>query len=133
MKKRFFIGLMGLLGLISLMACGDEPTPEAAAMASAQQSYERLLEGDYESFLAGRADAEQMPASYRQQLITTYKQFIVQHKEEHGDIASITASRAQMDSTLQLMQVFLMVCYADSTLEEVLVPMVERNGEWKMK
>ena len=133
MKKRFFIGLMGLLGLISLMACGEEPTPEDAAMASAQQSYESLLEGDYELFLAGRADAEQMPASYRQQLITTYKQFIVQHKEEHGDIASITASRAQMDSTLQLMQVFLMVCYADSTLEEVLVPMVERNGEWKMK
>jgi len=130
MRKAWF--LLCLLTVL-LMACADKPTPEAAAMDSAQQSYESLLKGDYESFLAGRADVEQMPESYRQQLMTTYKQFITQQQEAHGGIASITASRAEMDSTLQLMQVFLMVCYSDSTLEEVLVPMVERNGEWKMK
>jgi hypothetical protein len=27
----------------------------------------------------------------------------------------------------------LMLCYGDSTSEEVVVPMVERNGRWMMK
>jgi len=31
------------------------------------------------------------------------------------------------------MQVFLMLNYADSLHEEIVVPMVMRNGEWKMK
>jgi hypothetical protein len=48
-------------------------------------------------------------------------------------VTSFTASRATMDSTLQLMQVFLLVNYADSMQEEIVVPMVERNGKWKMK
>ena len=102
-------------------------------MIVAQESYESLLNGDYETFLNNRADMEDAPASFREQLLVAYKQFIRQQQESHEGITSFTASRAQMDTTLQLMQVFLLVNYADSTQEEILVPMVERNGEWKMK
>ena len=52
---------------------------------------------------------------------------------DNGSIASVKASRAINDNSLQLMQVFLLVSYADSTQEEIVVPMVEREGEWKMK
>ena len=148
MKKRVFSGLMSLIGpispigligpiglivLIGLMGCSEKPSPEAAAMDAAQQYYESMVEGDYDAYLAGRADMEQMPASYREQLATSYKQFMTQHTEVHGAIASVKASRAINDNSLQLMQVFLLVSYADSTQEEIVVPMVEREGEWKMK
>ena len=40
---------------------------------------------------------------------------------------------AGFDSTQQYVQVFLNLNYADSTQEEIVVAMVERAGEWKMK
>ena len=122
-----------LLMAIGLVSCGGAESPEEAAMKAAEEYYNGLKDGDYEAFLAGRADMEGMPASFNEQLLVAYKQFVRQQKEAHVGIASFTASRAQMDSALQMMQVFLMVNYADSTQEEIVVPMVERQGEWKMK
>ena len=122
-----------LLMAIGLVACGGAESPEEAAMKAAEEYYNGLKDGDYEAFLAGRADMEGMPASFNEQLLVAYKQFVRQQEEAHVGIASFTASRAQMDSALQMMQVFLMVNYADSTQEEIVVPMVERQGEWKMK
>ena len=122
-----------LLMVIRLVACGGAESPEEAAMKAAEEYYNGLKDGDYEAFLAGRADMEGMPASFNEQLLVVYKQFVRQQEEAHVGITSFTASRAQMDSALQMMQVFLMVNYADSTQEEIVVPMVERQGEWKMK
>ncbi len=122
-----------LLMVIGLVACGGAESPEEAAMKAAEEYYNGLKDGNYEAFLAGRADMESMPASFNEQLLVAYKQFVRQQEEAHVGIASFTASRAQMDSALQMMQVFLMVNYADSTQEEIVVPMVERQGEWKMK
>ena len=122
-----------LLMAIGLVACGGAESPEEAAMKAAEEYYNGLKDGDYEAFLAGRADMEGMPASFNEQLLVAYKQFVRQQEEAHVGIASFTASRAQMDSALQMIQVFLMVNYADSTQEEIVVPMVERQGEWKMK
>ena len=124
----FFLCLAAMI----LTACSEKPAPEAEAMASAQQYYEQLMEGDYEAFVDAQADADQYPESFRQQMITATKQFVAQ-LDQRGGICAITPSRAMMDSTLQLMQVFMLVSYADSTQEEIVVPMVERNGVWKMK
>jgi hypothetical protein len=38
-----------------------------------------------------------------------------------------------MDSTLHLMQVFLVLGYGDNSQEEVVVPMVEQQGMWLMR
>ena len=122
-----------LLLTIGFCACGDNQSPEEAAMKVALESYESLLEGDYEAFLNNRADMEDAPASFREQLLVAYKQFVRQQQELHTGITSFTVSHAQMDNTLQVMQVFMLVNYADNTQEEILVPMVERDGEWKMK
>lgn len=124
-----------LLFLIAagLVACSGKQSPEEAAMKAAEEYYSSLKDGDFETFLAGRADMEGVPSSFSEQLLVVYKQFVRQQEESHGGINSFVASRAQMDSTLQLMQVFLMVNYVDSTQEEIVVPMVERQGEWKMK
>ena len=45
----------------------------------------------------------------------------------------IEVSHAVKDSTLQVMQVFLILNYNDSVREQIVVPMVESDGEWKMK
>ena len=127
------MGLVGLLSLIGLVGCTKAVSSEQQAMEAAQEYYEALLEGNYEDFLNGRAYMDSIPDSFREQLVVSFKQFMRQQENAHQGVESVTPTRAEMDSTLHLMQVFLMVNYADSTHEEIVVPMVEQNGEWKMR
>ena len=130
--------LLLLLPLVA-MACTrkSELPPEEAAKQAAQESafasYEHLLSGHYEKFLEGRAGMDSIPAGYREQLIASYRQFMAQQEEAHQGIKSVVVNNVRIDSTLQLIQVFLILNYADSTHEEVVVPMVEYNGRWLMK
>ena len=120
----------------SFSSC-DSRTPEEkalqAASAAAEQSYRELLGGQYDTFLQGRADTDSLPDDYREQLVMAYKQYISTQRERHCSIDTFWVSNALIDSSLQQIQVFLMLQYGDSTQEEVVVPMVERNGVWKMK
>ena len=130
------IGLIGLIALMALVGC-SEVTPEEKAMEeakeSAEKSYQALLDGRYEDFLDGRAHVDSIPKAYRDQLIVSYKQYILKQREVHGDINSIQVSNAKIDSTQNLIQVFLILNYADSLQEEIVVPMIAQNGKWKMK
>lgn len=114
-------------------ACSSDPTKEELAGLAAQGYYQHLIEGDYEHFIEGRQLADSLPADYRSQLIEGYKQFVAQQQAARGGISEVRVSRAFTDSTAHYTSVLLLLCYGDSTTEEVVVPMVERNGRWMMK
>ena len=128
--KLFYLSL--LLCSILLAACGGNPTKEELASLAAKGYYQHLIEGDYDHFLEGRLMADSLPDDYRTQLIDGYHQFMAQ-QQARGGITEVRVSRAYTDSTQQYTSVMLMLCYGDSTTEEVIVPMVERNGRWMMK
>lgn len=136
-KKQFGKWLKGLSIAACLLAisvqCSKARTAEEQASEAALESYEQLLAGHYEQFLKGRAGIDSLPDSYREQLMTAYKQFMIGQKQEHGGLKSVSVKNAVMDSTLNVMQVFLILNYTDSLQEEIVVPMVSDNGEWKMK
>lgn len=142
-KLLFFLNIF-----VVLVACSRlSPEEEAlqAAGQAAKTSYEHLFSGRYEQFLDGRVGADSLPDAYRSQLIASYKQFVAQQVDAHGGVSSFVVSRssfltdslsggqAKADSVLGHVQVFLVVSYADSLQEEIVVPMVECRGEWKMK
>lgn len=126
------MGLMSLMGLMGFTSCG-EASREDKAKEAAQEYYQALLEGDYQAFLNGRAHMDSIPDSFREQLLTAFKQFMRQQEEAHQGVVSFVPTRAEDDSLLQVMQVFMMVNYGDSTREEIVVPMVEHQGKWMMK
>ena len=126
------IGLMGLMGLMGLVGC-ESPSREQLASLAAEGYYRHLTMGEYERFLEGKAGADSLPADYREQLLVGYKQFLEQQRTTHHGIRGVQTTNARMDSTLQLMQVFLLLEYGDSTQEEIVVPMVECNGRWRMR
>ena len=133
MKRRIVVmGLMGLMSLMGLMGC-EEASREDKAKEAAQEYYQALLNGDYQAFLDGRAHMDSIPDSFREQLLTAFKQFMHQQQEAHQGVVSFVPTRAEDDSLLQVMQVFMMVNYGDSTREEIVVPMVEHQGKWMMK
>ena len=130
MRKLVYLVL--LVFLAQWAACSS-PTREELASLAAKGYYQHLIEGDYNHFLEGRLMADSLPDDYRSQLIDGYSQFLAQQVKSRGGINEVRISRAFTDSTQQYTSVLLMLCYGDSTSEEVIVPMVEHNGRWMMK
>jgi hypothetical protein len=130
MRKLVYLVL--LVFLAQWAACSS-PTREELASLAAKGYYQHLIEGDFDHFLEGRVMADSLPDDYRSQLIDGYSQFLAQQVKARGGINEVRISRAFTDSTQQYTSVLLMLCYGDSTSEEVIVPMVEHNGRWMMK
>lgn len=130
MRKLVYLVL--LVFLAQWAACSS-PTREELASLAAKGYYQHLIEGDFDHFFEGRVMADSLPDDYRSQLIDGYSQFLAQQVKARGGINEVRISRAYTDSTQQYTSVLLMLCYGDSTSEEVIVPMVEHNGRWMMK
>lgn len=128
MKHLLFIVLV----FLALCACSS-PTPEEMASLAAKGYYEHLLKGEYDKFLEGKAGSDSLPEAYREQLIAGYKQFLSQQNNLHNGINEIRVINAKRDTILNYTNVFLMLCFGDSTNEQVSVPMIEYNGSWRMK
>ena len=129
MKKWCFILCVASL----LLCCKDEKRPEEVAAESACAYYERLLGGDYEGFLGGVAGADSLPGDYRSQLVDNARMFLAVQQREHGGIRSVRVASAKADTASRSVEAYLILCFGDSTNEEIVVPMTERDGRWMMK
>ena len=119
--------------LAVLAACGNATKEELAALA-AKGYYDHLIHGEYEQFYEGmdqRALSEE-PA-YRSQMLDNLRQFMARQEKEHRGVLEVRVSNATTDTVQQFTNVFLVLCFGDSTNEEIVVPMVERQGTWRMK
>jgi hypothetical protein len=94
-----------------------------------------LVNGQTAEFLQAKIGSDSMPEGYRMQLQQMYEQYVSDLRAKHEGVNKVVVSEnvARRDSTLQLTYTFLMLCFGDSTQEEITVPMVEQNGVWKMK
>ena len=130
-KKGVVIGLIGLLGLVGC----QEVSLEQQAAEAAQSYYQRLLDGYPDGFLAGKAAYDEMPADYRDQLVKANEQYMKDVEQKHNGLRSVVVSPnvGRIDSTLHVVYAFLLLSYGDSTKEEVTVPMVQVDGDWKMR
>ena len=125
---------MGLMGLMGLMGCHEE-NPEQQAAEAAQGYYQRLMEDYPDGFLAGKVSYDQLPADYRKQLVKANEQYVKDIQQKHDGLrgVSISPNVGRTDSTLHVVYAFLLLSYGDSTQEEIAVPMVNVDGDWKMK
>jgi hypothetical protein len=126
---RAIVALMvGCLCLSAIIGC-SQPTPEELASLAAKGYYDHLIRGEYEQFLEGVDQRERMADDdYRSQLLDCYEQFMAQQTTAHRGILEVRVSNAKTDTIQKITNVFLVLCYGDSTNEEIVVPMVERNG-----
>lgn len=122
---------LGLLVCLGLLGC-SEPTPEELASLAAKGFYDHLIHGEYEQFLEG-VDMPKDQDAYRSQLLDNYRQFMAAQQSSHNGIREVRIVRAKTDSLQQYTSVFLTLCFGDSTNEEIVVPMVEKDGRWRMR
>lgn len=103
------------------------------AAEAAKAYYDSLMAGGYGSFVDGVYRSDSIPSSYRDQLVVNAKMYVYELKEEHNGVNDIRIVRSSADSVRKVTNVFLMLCFGDSVNEEIVVPMVEKDGKWLMK
>jgi hypothetical protein len=123
-----------LVSLVFLVAACGGPSREELASLAAKGYYEHLIHGEYEQFYEGMDQRElSKEESYRSQMLDNLRQFMSRQEQEHRGVLEVRVSNVTTDTVQQLTNVFLVLCFGDSTNEEVVVPMVERHGAWRMK
>ena len=128
MERQLLIGLLCLV----MFGCSN-PSPEELASLAAKGYYNHLINGEYDHFLEGKIGVDSIPNDYRDQLLIAYKQFVALQEKDHHGIREIRISNVKTDTLQKYTSVFLILCFGDSTNEEIVVPMVEHNGSWRMK
>lgn len=130
--RRLFI--IAALMAATMWACSEhKPSADEIAGRAAKLYYDYLVEGKYDAYVDGFYQPDSIPEVYREQLIANAKMFAAQQREERNGIASVRLLRARADSVRHVGHAFLLLCYGDSTKEEIVVPMVEHKGVWMMK
>ena len=117
--------------LILFLSCSSTP-PEQQAAESAKACYELLIEDDAVRFLECKVGTDTLSADYGEQLLEAVRQYQRDIQQKHGGLREVRISDDQSAfETSQLST--LILCYTDSTQEAIVVPMVERDGQWLMK
>ncbi|MDY5090277.1 MAG: hypothetical protein U0I89_02170 [Prevotella sp.] len=134
MKHRYSVWLV-ILAAMLVIACGGKggDNPSEMAGRTAKLYYENLLHGRYDVFVDGFYRPDSIPSSYRSQLIDNARMYVAQMNDDHHGLARIDLIRATADTARNEGRAFLLLCFADSTREEVVVPMVRIENLWMMR
>ena len=125
--------LLIVLLLAALWSACSREHPEKIAAQAAKECYDLLWDGKYDEFIARKANTDSIPASYREQLVANMKMFVDQMQQEHHGMKEVRIVNCTADTARHSANVFLVICFGDSTIEETVVPMVENQGRWLMK
>lgn len=134
MKHRYSVWLV-ILAAMLVIACGGKGgyNPSEMAGRTAKLYYENLLHGRYDVFVDGFYRPDSIPSSYRSQLIDNARMYVAQMNDNHHGLARIDLIHATADTARNEGRAFLLLCFADSTREEVVVPMVRIENLWMMR
>lgn len=119
---------------LGLSSCKEErPDLSYFAGIAAKGYYDLLLEGKYEEYVAGFNQPYRIPKGYHDQLLLNAQMYVEQQQDEHKGMSKVDILSAKADTARHVADVFLRIAYGDSTKEQIIVPMIEVKGEWKMR
>ena len=131
--RRLIYAVM-LVAMVAIVGCSKKEVKDNKAAATfAKGYYERLIEGNYEGYVDALNYPDSIPSGYRSQLVLNAKLFAEKQKGLHGGWVAVEIADCDVDDASSTAQVILNLCYADSTREKVVVPMVERGGSWYIR
>lgn len=133
MRNSFFFLLT--LFILSFASCSKpiEPKPEEIAGRAAKAYYDYLIQGKYDAYVDAFYRPDSIPASYREQLIVSAKQYVCQMKTDHEGLMSVDIAGAKTDTARHIGSAFLVLSFKDKTKEEIVVPLVLNKGNWMMR
>ena len=122
-----------VLCIVASACSGNGQKPDFAAAEAAKEYYDSLNNGGHEYFTDMHLRTESIPDSYREQLVANSKMFIHELRNAHNGISEVRVVNCKKDATGKEAEAFLLMCFGDSTKEEIVVPMIKVNDKWMMK
>lgn len=101
-------------------------------MQVAEESYRALIEERWEDYLECTAAADSLPAAIRKERIDMLQEYMAMEHEMRGGLLKASAIRDTLVGDDHAF-VFLKLQWADSTCEEVMVPMIRVGDGWKIR
>lgn len=96
--------------------------------------YMNYIQGDYDVYVAQMESLDDKPAEYRKEMASLMKQRHRQQEDDHsGGPLSCRVKKLEFNPDSTLCSAFLMVTYMDETEEEVLLPLVNKGGQWRLR
>lgn len=123
-----------VMAVCVLSGCSKSGIDEGEmAGSTAKLYYEYLLQGKFDAYVDGFYRTDSIPGGYRSQLMDNARMFMAQQQSEHKGIKSIDVSTVSVDTANHAANVFLVFGYGDGVSEQVVVPMIQYNGNWLMR
>ena len=116
---------------MTLACSGGLSREQRRVRGAAERCYGYLQNGKYEKFVGQIAYADSMSEDYRAQMVDLIKEFSYAEEKRHGRIVALAATGDTIIG--EQAHVYLQVSYADSTSEEIGVPMVKVGKKWMMQ
>lgn len=126
--------LSAFVSVLFVGACSSgNQGPDFAAAEAAKEYYDSLNNGGYKYFTSMFLRPERIPDSYREQLEANSKMYLAGLRADHGGISEIRIVNCRNDSKGETAEAYLLVCFADSVKEEIVVAMAKHDGRWMMR
>lgn len=129
MKRTILYVILLLLSAIGCTKQGNLADPSAAgARYAAEYFYDLLGRGQAREYVDNMREACVMDSSKYAQFVDMMEQFLYEERLSNGGILSSNATRDTMVDSVAM--VFMDVNFADSTCEEIMLPLVYTAGRW---
>lgn len=126
--KAIFFGVVAFFMAFLLGGCKNK---EERAADAALEYYGYLLEGEYDRYVDAIAYSDKMTEKYKKQLIELAAQYMQREKDLHGGLRDVTyLSGIFADSVANIL---LELHFNDSTSEEISVPMILCDDQWRLQ
>lgn len=117
--------------MVVLVGCSGLSRDDRRVRRAAEKCYEYLQKGKYEKFVGEIAYADSMSEDYREQMVDLLRDYAASETQRHGKLSDVKVTGDTIIGNQA--HVYLQVVYADSTSEEIGLPMVKVGKKWKMQ
>ncbi len=132
MKRTLYISMLLLLVASCTERTVDISTfSDVGARTAAEHFYDMLGRGKAEKYVENMYESSAMDSSMHAQYVDMMGQFLHEERQSTGGILSAKSIRDTIVDSVAL--VFLDVQFADSTNEEIMLPLVYSQGRWWIK
>lgn len=130
-----------LLALALTIACGSdgkEATPQTTELHKPDsveviEMMNLYITGDYEGYVDMMESLDDKPDDYRAQMAALMKQRHRSQEEAHGGPVQARLQRIELTNDGRYAKAFIEMVYNDRAYDEILVPLVFKDGRWRLR
>lgn len=126
--------------ICTLIACSSSPSKEDPLLVEApsphkvEKMYQPFCIGMYEEYVSHIYSLQDKSENYRQQALNMFKQQYATIIAERKGVANFSVTRIEQSPQNPLYaDAYILMHYADSTSELIVLPMVREEGKWWFK